>query len=320
MSTNLNLAANLATAQTMVDTSWMNFDAAAMEGAFALYTQSIPGDGATVLELDFNAAFPVMEKLMGSRTYDVMRGYSFQIRYDTYTATFALKRPWVQYDRTGLIQQSIDASMQRTRSAYDRSVTALYDSASGAGPTGFDGVALFNATHPHGPAAATQSNLGAGTALSSANLAAAEYTGALWVDEKGETTSTTFDMVRTGPKLKRRVLELLSQDRIVTVSSAGVFDATSSVVAGATRTNTWNGELKAIVDPRVTTFFWDLVDTKQSAKPMVLFDLMAPQPEARFDMNDPHVFDKDEFLYGAKGDWGVGAGHWHTCYRGTGTA
>ena len=27
-----------------------------------------------------------------------------------------------------------------------------------------------------------------------------------------------------------------------------------------------------------------------------------------------------EYIYGVEGRWGVAAGHWYTCYRGTGTA
>lgn len=319
MATNLNLEAALLTAQTLVDTSWMGFDAASMEGAYGLYTQKVPGGGATILEFDFITALPVMEKLAGARVYDYMRAYQHTIRADTYVLTFALNRKWVQYDKSGLIAQAISGAMDRVKAAYDKSVATLFDSASGAGPTGFDGVALFSASHPHG-SGGNQSNIGAGTNLSSANLSAAEYAGMLWTDEKGEPTHTKFTTIRTGPKLKRRVLELLSQDRLVAVSNTGA-EAASGVVAVAGRSNVFSGEYVPVVDERVSTFYWDLIDTTKAAKPMVLLDLMAPQPEpSRAQMNDPMVWDQDMIPFGGKGDWGVGAGHWHTCYRGTGTA
>jgi phage major head subunit gpT-like protein len=116
------------------------------------------------------------------------------------------------------------------------------------------------------------------------------------------------------------VLELLSQDRLVSITNVGV-EGTSSVVAAANRSNTFSGEYVPIVDERVSTFYWDLIDASKEPKPMVLFELMAPQPEpSRAQLNDPMVFEKDLIPFGGKADFGVGAGHWHTCYRGTGTA
>ena len=53
---------------------------------------------------------------------------------------------------------------------------------------------------------------------------------------------------------------------------------------------------------------------------MVLFNSRTPVAISRTDMTDPHRFNYDEFLFGLEGDWGVAAGHWHSCYRLTGTA
>lgn len=319
MATNLSLAAGLLNASTLWRSNWQDISNTAYPGPFKAWTEVIPGAGAARVDINWVTNHPVMQKWLGARQYKGMRHYNTTIAWEAYEATFKIARGTLEYDLTGAVERGIKNFQASNVSAQDKSVATAFDSASGAGPTGFDAVALFSASHPHGPAGATQSNLAATTNLNHANLRAAEAAGALIVGENGEPADVVYSILRVGPKLKRRAQELTSADRVQTIAGDQSQDS-GTAVAAATRSNVYAGALNVIVDPRVTNFFWTLIDDHKSAKPMVLFEARAPIAVSRTTLEDSYRFEHDEFLYGLEGDWGIGAGHWHTCYRGTGTA
>lgn len=322
MSTNLSLTSGLQNANTRFDTGWQIVYQAAKEGVYRAYSQIFPGNGAGRVELDFIANSPVMRKWTGSRRSKTLRHYSQAVQVESYEATLKLKRKLVQYDQSGAVGQAIDTFLQQNVPAIEASVVASYDSASGAGPTGFDGVALFHASHPHGPAGATtQGNIGAGTNLSHASMRAAVAAGRLLKFENGEPAHVSYDTMRVGPQLETRAKELLSADRVQPVKNDGTLDGTSSIVAGATRSNVFQGAMTLIVDERVSTYYTDFIDTKRGpVRPMFVLMGMEPGPTLRTTTDDPEVFNTDNFIWGLLGDWGVAAGHWLTAYRLTGTA
>lgn len=322
MTTNLNIQAGLQTAQTIVNTTWQEIEETAPEGTYRTYAQIVPSDGATILEMNWLANHPVMRKLLGARVSKALRHYGTTIRMETFEVSFDFARSWVQHDKTGLIARAVSQTLSGNagEASIDRTVAEVFDGNSGAGPTGFDGVALFSASHPYGPAGATQSNIGSTTVLSANALIAAEAAAAGWRHENGENAMVKFNTIRTGPALKRRVLDLLSPDRLQGITAGGVLDASASLVAAATRSNSYNAEYTPIVDSRVTTYYWDLIDNSKPVKPMVHFDIMRPTPQMVTDMNDGAVYAQDKFFYGLIGDWGIGGGHWMTCYRGTGAS
>lgn len=319
MSTNLNIGQGLFNANQRVIAKWEGMYDSAKVGNYNDYTETIDAQGEARIEINFLANHPVMRKWLGARHYKNLRHYSQTITYDPYEATFALKRDWVEKDMSGTVNRAIDVALGNQVGAIDKAMTASYDGSSGAGPTGFDGVALYATTHPHSSTGSTQSNLASGTNLSHANLVAAEYAGMLLTHENGEPANVAYTKMRVGPKLKRRAQELLSADRLQTATAANAFDA-GTAIAAATRSNVFQGDLALTIDDRVTTFYWDLIDEKKEGKPMVLFMVKPPQPVLRLDENDPHVFEHREFIWGLDGEWGVAAGHWLSCYRGTGSA
>lgn len=320
MATNLSIAQGLFNANQKVIATWDSMYDSAKPGNYTDYTQRIDSEDEMRIELNWLANHPVMRKHLGARQYKNLRHYSQTITYDPYEASFKLKRDWVDHDQTGVVNQAISTAFGYQVGAVDKAMATAYDASSGAGPTGFDAVSLFNASHPHGPAAAVQSNIGSGTALSHAALAAAEYAGMLLVHENGEPANVVYTKMRVGPKLKRRAQELLSADRVQTATAASLYDAGAAAVAAAARSNVFQGDLSLTVDDRVTTFYWDLIDERKEAKPMVLFMVKEPYPVSRISEEDPHVFEHREYIYGLNGEWGVAGGHWLSCYRGTGTA
>lgn len=318
MGTELNIAQGLYNVNTAFRTWASEVYASGQMGLYSNYTQTIESGGEARIQLHFLTNAPIMRKWLGARQYKALRHYSQSISYDDYEATLALPTSLVNMDSAGVIKSLMPQFLEQL-DAFDSSVATAYDSASGAGPTGFDGVALFATTHPHANGGGNQANLAATTNLSHANLVAAEAAGMAFTQENGRPAKISYSTMRVGPLLKRRAMELLSAQRTVAVD-AGAAEATASVVAITTRNNTFEGDLKLIVDDRVTTRFWDLIDeTKGSVRPMTLFLVEPPQVVERTAADDPHVFEHKEYIYGVQGRWGVAAGHWYTCYRSTGT-
>lgn len=298
----------------------------AVPGPYANWTETLTAEGEQRITLAWLANTPTWRKWTGGRRYKNLRAYQFTVTQDSWEATLPMPRKMVEHDKSGVVGRTLSAFVQANIvDGYDSFVATEFDGNSGAGPTGFDGVALYSTAHPHAPAAATQSNLGSGTNLSHSSLVTAEQTMMLWVEENSRPVRSSPNLMRVGPKLKRRAQELLSADRMQYINTKGVTDlarsstSTDDVVGGATRSSVWSGDMDLVVDPRVTTFYWDLFDTRQPFKPMILFVMRAPEPVNKTEMTDDERFEYDNYIYSVECDIGTSAGHWYATYRGTGT-
>lgn len=327
MATNLDTRVGLLDHNTAFRVMFEDAYNNAEPGPYGAWTERIDTGGVQRVTAAWLANTPIWRKWTGARQYKEPRSYDLDIDYDKYEATLPMKRDMVDYDNTGVVGRTIQRFVNaNVVDGFDQFISTAMDGNSGAGPTGFDGVALYSASHPHAPAGATQSNLLAATNLSHANLVTAEQTGMLWVEENTRPVRASFNVMRVGPKLKRRAQELLSADRQVMVNSDGQFDtpretsSTFSVSGVTTRSSVWSGDMTLVVDPRVTNFYWDLHDTTKGYKPMILFVTRAPEPIALTDMTDPERFENDNYIYSVECDVGTAAGHWQATLRATGTA
>lgn len=289
-------------------------------GMFSVYTETVP-IGTKKLDYNFIANLPVMRKWQGARHEKTLRHYNQTHTIETWEATLRMKRLDVTADNIGMVGRALENFLRTNVSVYDDAVTQEYDKSSGAGPTGYDGVALFSASHAHVP---NTSNLAAATNLSHANLVTAEQTMALLQFENTEPAGITPNAMRVGPKLKRRAMQLLeAKNRVVIVDNDGNLDSpgTDDVVGITSSANTWEGDYTLYVDNRVTGFYWDLLDlTKPGIRPMLLLEHRRPEPFVFDKMTDPERIKNDDFLYTLDGDFVAAPGHWMCAYRGTGTA
>jgi phage major head subunit gpT-like protein len=326
MSSNLSLTTGLARVNTSFIAQWGEMMALRLAGVYQLYTQEFVGGDVKARTIDWSWAgrTPLLRKWMGSRQSQSLRVFSHSVTLEPWEATLRLNRMDVEYDPAGVVDQTIGGFVQANRPdrAYDRVSQQLFDSGTnGVGPVGYDGVPLFDAAHPFGPSAApTQGNLGAGTNLSAASLRAARSAGMLLRHENGEPADINYDVLRVGPLLLDRATELLGPNRIQSISTAGVPDATSSVVGGSTIQNTMSGAMKLVVDHRRTNFYADLIDSQQEAKPMFMYIGRNLEQTSLLGMGDMPRVENNEFVWLLDADLGVTAGHYLTCYRLTGTA
>ncbi len=324
-STNLALQETLLQSATQFEAAFQEiFRDAQVPGEFSKYTDVRTGKTIQLMLL-IMANHPTMREWLGSRVEKYLRSYSQTITLRTWEATLPLKRILMDYvDSVGTVKDAIDTFVNNTSTAYDEQCSAAIDGSSGVGPTGYDGVALFSTAHPHGPSG-NQSNLGSGTNLSYGAFDAARAAMAGWRFENGTPARRKATHMRVGVALETRAKEILSAtQRVVAVANDGLEAGTR--VAAATIDNVWKGELELIVDPRIPpsgtgSMYWDLYDLRQpKMRPLVLYVGRAPEPIHQLDMDSDRRFNMDELVFGIEGDFAPAAGHWMSCYRGTGTA
>lgn len=324
MSTNTSIEAGLANANIAFLEGYANYFSKPLPGVYQTYCETMPTT-AEVTELNFLANYPLMREWVGARRNQYARSYSQRIKLKTFESTWEIPRKTIKYrDKLGLIANGLKNWLALAATAYDKDAYLRYMQSSGAGPTGYDGVALFAATHPQGPSG-NQSNIGAGLALNSPNLDAAVTAMQSWQLENGEPAGFSPDTLIVGPANKRKAMQLISADsRVIVVDATGKGDVGASAVAATTIPNVYNGEMTLIVDMRrigSAQYYWDLLDTQHpGVRPMMQLVGQAPTPINQDQLESPKRFSRDAYVYGLEGDWVFDAGFWMSAYRGTATA
>lgn len=323
MTTFANVEEGLANASVTFDTlADQLFGGSQLPGEYNVYTSTQTGVTSYTTEKDVLANTPVMREWVGPRREKRLRAYQQRITLKPYEATMAISRMTLAYrDKQGQIASRIKQFMGNQVVAFDQSVHSKYVSNSGAGPTGYDGVALFSSSHPHAPASTggtTQSNT-SNLPFSAANLDTVIATMTSYRFENDTPMRITPTHVRCGPKLARQVAAVLDTGtRLVAINASGA-EAVSSVVAAAGIENVYKGMLTPIIDPNLVGAmddWWEVLDlSKGDAKPMQLLVGRSPTPIHQDQMNSDRRFQLDEFVFGIEGDWGADAGMWQTCFR-----
>jgi len=326
MSTNLSLNAAFANANTAYQVKYAELYENALPGAYQIYTDQITGVDTETTEFDWATNHPMMREWIGPRREAFLRAYTQQIKLKTYERLLSFERKTlVLRDKTGAVARGIKTFLSQQVAAYDLTGYTAYMSASGAGPTGYDGVALFANAHPHSGSGGNQSNLSAGTNLNAATYDAAQTAMNSYTLENGEPAGMVGTHLVIGPNLKTRARQLFgASTRLVTVDASGKLDAAASVVAAGAVQNMYDGEVTIVVDMRrvgTPAYYWDLVDcSKSGIRPMVQLIHRAPTPIHQDQMTDPARFSRDRVYFGLEGDWVFAAGMWMSAYRATGTA
>lgn len=322
MTTNLDISAGLANANTTFMTGHADiFSGGALPGMYQAWTEDIQSNGR--IDRNFLANLPKTRKWVGARQIRGVRHYAYTALPESYENTLVFKRLDLTRDKTGTVGQAIGNWLAQEADAHDISVAAALDSNSGTGDTGYDGVALFSASHPHVASSAGYSNIGAGTNLTHANYVSARAIGRLLTHENGALAHIVYSDMRVGPYLEGRAREITGANIVVKhYNSSGVETASAGAVSQSEgMDNVHRGEVRLHVDDRVTTYFWDLFDlTKGSNRPMALVRERDLQPWEQTAMNDERRVHDDEFMWGHDGEWIAIPSMWVLAYRGTGTA
>ena len=307
----------LETASTMFHTRGQEVFEERRPGFFEIFTAVIPTSVKTN-EVDLLGAMPVVRQWKGEKEMASMRAYQHSATLVPYEASFRLDFMDLRYDGTGLLGRRVNAFFSSRGSGgmfYDKLATdKLLEN-----PVGYDGVAIFSASHPHGPDGSTQSNVTA-SAFSAANHAAIMEAGQTRRFENGEPMHIAFDTLMVGPSNEDEAKQVTQSDeRIVTVDATGA-EATSSVVAAATIPNVYGGgDVTLIVNPRLTgahaaKYFY--FDSAGGVKPIVCYEGRTPEPHDQTEMDGEGRFMKNELRFSLEADQAYTAGMWQGSHAG----
>ena len=284
-------------------------------GFFELFTEVIPTDSEQN-EIDLLDAAPVVREWKGPKMFRAMRAHKHIISLTPKEVSFRLNFLKVRYDRTGLIGRRVNWFMSARGPGgqfYDKLATdKLIEN-----PVGYDGVPIFDASHPFGPNGGVQSNITT-SALSFANHNAIRVAGQSRQFENGEPMHTEFDVLMVGPANEQLGKEITqSTERILPVDESGS-EATSSVVAAASVPNVFGGgDMMLVVNPRLVNAaanYCYYFDTNLGATPIVCYEGRAPEPQDKTEMDDQNRFLNNELWFSLEADQGYGAGFWQAAH------
>ncbi len=298
-------------------------------GQFGVFAEEIPTD-SEVNEIDLLGAMPVMEEWVGPKTFKAIRAYSATATLKSFQRSLRIPFKKARYDRTGLIGRKISQFLSpggAGAAIYDKICTDALIANSGVG---YDGVVVFSASHPHGPAGATQSNTSS-TALSFAQHAAVIKAGASLRDEYSEPFGIGYDVLMVGPDQFPLAQEITqSKTRIVGLAGDGTQDG-GTRVAAATMENVFGdgselyggGSMMLVLNRRLVGDYHNYYyyfDSRFGTKPLILYVGRAVEPHEQTQMDSEGRFMNNELRFSLECDVVAAAGDWHAAYAGTAAA
>lgn len=294
-------------------------------GQYGVFSEEIPTD-SEVNEIDLLGAMPVMEEWVGPKTFKAIRAYSATATLKSFQRSLRIPFKKARYDRTGLIGRKISQFLSpggAGAAIYDKICTDALIANTGVG---YDGVVVFSASHPHGPAGATQSNTSS-TALSFAQHAAVIKAGASLRDEYSEPFGIAYDTLMVGPDLFPLAQEITqSKTRIIAVDNAGAESGTR--VAAAEIANVYGegselyggGSMMLVLNRRLVGDYHNYYyyfDSRFGTKPILLYVGRAVEPHEQTQMDSEGRFMNNELRFSLECDVVPAAGDWHAAYAGT---
>jgi len=230
------------------------------------------------LELNQLASTGQIRQLVGSQVYAGSRAYAHRGEAAPYSLDFMrYSQTDIMGDSMGLIANDLKNQMSQAGNFWYRVVISFIL----GNPVGIDKVSLFNDSHPYGPAGATWDNKTANV-LSPAEFAAGIAAMRALRLESGLPAMISPTHLVVSPKYEKLARELCMDNRVISVSSTGTFDAAASIVAAGVSENYVKGQITVIVEPLMLDGThdddWFLLDaSKGDARPVALGILAAPK-------------------------------------------
>ena len=309
----------LSTVNTSFNTIGEDIYSKAMPGAYSAYTEVIPANGLSTYRIDFGGATPIMRKWQGGKILKQFRVYTHSLTHEPYEATMWIERRDLQYDGGAqVVSKKIGQFLQNAAvGSYDKFCFAALV----ANSTGYDGVSLFHASHPHGYT--TNSNTGT-SSLTKANVDATMLAMRSWKNEYNEPIGVKPTICLCGPANESKAKEIFETgDRIVTTDHKGA-EVTEYGISSSTKQNIYQGTLKVIVDDRFVDgtrdYYWYLIDDSTPLRPIIMLEGAKPHPVKLDSENAEFRFWHDKYAYSVEGDFAAGPGFWWTAYRQAATA
>lgn len=295
---------NFVSANTYFQGAAADLFARPQAGFWETFTAKFPMNGQQ-LGLETFGPGGSMAELVGNRRWGGLREYLKQIPVKVYSTDPSLEIPSKAAlgDITGALKSQIDMFMSPAAWAWDKFATEVIT----GNATGIDGVALLHNSHPYGSGGATWDNLttdALGFASFNAGIVAMESL----LGENGEPLNISPTHLMVGPGLSRTALEVVGAVRPFAMNASGV-EAATSVLATTGIGNVLAGRVEVIVNRRLSSTEWYLMDLGKEAKPVAMGELEALHGVAVTSPDSSGMVDRSVYRYFIEGKAGFG-GWW----------
>jgi len=284
------------------------------------FADTRPITGKTA-ELINHEALHGWREWIGEKTREVPMISNKSVSLRSYYKAMSVKRLDLRLDNLGVLEGAIRTFLgEQALAVYDKYATEMLVSNSGAGPTGYDGVDVFSATHPRGgTSGGTWSNLTT-SALDYATFDTALIGIQGWLDTKGDPKGVFPDTLMVGPKLRKKAQEVTGADELIAVNSSGALHATSSVVAVGKLPNVYGGgQVNVVINPRLNGTqddYWYLLNSRARNKVVQGWVYRDPEAFSSTDMDEQRRRNIDTFEFDVEADFVFDAGDPHAGYAG----
>jgi len=267
---------------------------------------TVPSSGADVT-YPIGALLANIREWLGDRVVQDIAAYHKTLVNLDYEGTIGVARNAIEDDQLGVYTPAILQLAQKAALyPYEQVIEALDTNGWSTSHLGFDAVALFSDSHtwPSGYTTAQDNNADAAfsaTALKAGILAMAGFKG-----PDGKVLAVRPTHLVIGPDLE--------------------FTARAVLIAGAQKDSEDHTAIGAIpeaniiVEPRLTTAHWFLLDCSKPIKPLIWQSRKAPELVSQTDpANSESVFLRKKFLYGVDGRGAAAGLAWWLAYGSDGS-
>jgi len=237
-----------------------------------------------------------MREWVGPRILQNLYTHEIQIINHDYELTLSVQRNDIEDDYLGVYRQRFADFGRATAKWPDQLLRARIQ----ANPNGFDGVAMFAATHPLNPAANQDNDYA--LALNAANYRTNRQLMMAYLGEDGEPLGVVPDLLVVPPQL-----EGVAKDICQAPFLAG----------GATNTDVGTARVLMIPEFANEATRWYLVDSRWGIKPWIFQRRKAPVLVAKDAPTDDNSFWDRDLVYGADSRGYVEPGPWWLMSRST---
>lgn len=256
-----------------------------------------------------------MREWVGPRVVQNMQEHEWAIYNKLWEMTADLKRTDVEDDNLGVFAAATMPNLALSAKKHPDIRTALVLQAA-KNTACFDGTNFFSATHPNfilppNGVAGTYSNYfssgdSTATPLDADGVNTIRSKMASYIGENGYPLGVVPNLLIVPPQLEKAALTVAHSTTYAMPTVAG--SSITPTAAMATVTNVMKGWFDVLVLPELANeaTTWYMADVTKPLKPLVYQPRVAPELIARFNPQDPAVFNLDRYTWGVRARYEVG--------------
>lgn len=302
---------------TTLDALFISFS---KQFADAYMTEAQPLTDAVGMRIPSNTRdqrYPIVQSITGAmrqwtgeRQVQNIVNQGFVVTNAKWENTLAIERTDLEDDQYGVYSSMLIPNLARhAKLLPDLQIAGIFNN----NPTGYDGVSLFNASHPIDPSGAnpgTQSNSLTATPLSATGLQTAYQNMLAFKGPDNIAMGSLGTTLLVPPSLAYTAW---------TLANGAFYPEAKNNVSGVfgSQSNIWQGQFNVVVSPYLTdsgsptTAVWYLLDTRSATQRCALWqEREASQLVSMVDPSNPSVFFEDRFYMGVRARGAAAAGLW----------